>query len=100
MGDQNGLLRDEEEASQDMQGICNERPHHFMTILDNILNLGESAGGEEEPAGLTHTNEACYMEREGEQKMARQWTLLRCSGSRKRAAKHFVDIARPYAEKS
>jgi hypothetical protein len=67
MGDQNGLLRDEEEASQDMQGICNERPHHFMTILDNILNLDESAGGEEQ-AGWPHPHQASYMDREGVQK--------------------------------
>jgi hypothetical protein len=43
-------------------------PRRFMTILDNILNLGESAGGEEQAAGLTHTNEASYMEWEGVQK--------------------------------
>jgi hypothetical protein len=48
-----GLLGDEEGVSQNEQSVCNDKPRHFMTILDDVLTIGESTEGEE-CAGRTH----------------------------------------------
>ncbi len=41
---------DEEGASLDTQSVCCDFRHGFITIFDNILTVGESAGGEEQAA--------------------------------------------------
>ncbi len=54
MGDQTALLGDEEGAIQHMQGGRNDGCHGSLTFVDNILTVGESAGGEER-AGRPHS---------------------------------------------
>jgi hypothetical protein len=39
--------RDEEGVGQDVRGIHSDDCHGFLTILDNVLTMGESAQGEE-----------------------------------------------------
>jgi hypothetical protein len=39
------LRGEEEEASQDMQGICSDNCCDSFTILDNFLTVGEWVGG-------------------------------------------------------
>jgi hypothetical protein len=41
---------DEEGVSLDVQGIHSNLCHSFFTILDNVLTVGESAGGKEQAA--------------------------------------------------
>jgi hypothetical protein len=53
VSDQNGLLWDEGGVSQDMQDICNDKCRRFMTVLDKVLNVGESAWGKSELASFT-----------------------------------------------
>jgi hypothetical protein len=48
-----------------MQGICSNNRHNSLTILDNILNLGESTWGEEELVKLTLILKTSKMEWEG-----------------------------------
>ncbi len=38
-----------------MRGVCSDKHCRFMTILDNVLNVNESAGGEE-LAGRPHSH--------------------------------------------
>jgi hypothetical protein len=44
---------DEGGASLDLQGVCSDFHRGFFTILDNVVTVGESAGGEEQ-AGWPH----------------------------------------------
>ncbi len=56
VGDQTALLGDEEEAIQDVRGGHGYGYRSSLTFLDNVLTVGESAGGE--LASLTLTQEA------------------------------------------
>jgi hypothetical protein len=47
MGNQTALRRYEEGEIQDVGGIHSDNCRYSLTILDNNLNVGESAGGEE-----------------------------------------------------
>jgi hypothetical protein len=47
MDDITALRGDEEGTSHDVRGICSNKRYHFLTILDNVLTVGESAGIEE-----------------------------------------------------
>jgi hypothetical protein len=40
-----GGLEDKKGASQDVRGVCSDNHHDSMTIMDNVLIVGESAGG-------------------------------------------------------
>ncbi len=67
---------DEEEASLDVQGIHSDFPHGFPHHLDNILTIGELAGGEEH-VGQSHPHPGGLLEgmgRGGVQEIAWQWT--------------------------
>ncbi len=57
----NGLLSDEEGASQDMRGVCSDKLRHFLTVLYNVLNVCEQAGGEER-AGWLHPHPGVLIE--------------------------------------
>jgi hypothetical protein len=46
---------DEERANLDLKGVCSDVRCVFLTILENILTVGESAGGEEQAAWPTFT---------------------------------------------
>jgi hypothetical protein len=48
-----------------MQGVCSDKRHCFITILDDVLTVGESAGGEEQ-AGQTHPHPVGLLEGVGE----------------------------------
>jgi hypothetical protein len=45
--DQTAGPEDEEGASQDMRGVQSDNHNCFLTILDNVLTVGDMAGGEE-----------------------------------------------------
>jgi hypothetical protein len=55
-----GLLGDEEEVSQNVQGVCNDEHRCSMTILDDGLTFGELA--EEEQAGWPHPHPGGLLE--------------------------------------
>jgi hypothetical protein len=71
----------------------------FLTILDNVLTVCETAGGKRELAGLSLNQEASQKELDGVQKMARRQMSSRRSSCSKSAAKN-INIAGSYAKKS
>jgi hypothetical protein len=48
LSNQTALQGDEEEAIQNVLGDHSDDRHSFLTILDNILNVGGSAGGKKQ----------------------------------------------------
>ncbi len=58
VSDQMASLGDEEGASQDIWGSCSEDHRGSITIIDNVLTLGELAGGKSNLAGLTLAQKA------------------------------------------
>jgi hypothetical protein len=57
---------DEEGASLDVQGVHSDFPCGFPHHLDNILTIGELAGGEEQ-AGQSHPHPGGLLEEEREE---------------------------------
>jgi hypothetical protein len=74
--------------------------HFGLTILDNVLTVGWSAGAKRKLAGLSLNQEASQKELEAVQKMAPQRTSPRCSGSSKRAAKNTLILPGPTLKKA
>ncbi len=64
-----------------MPGDHSNDRHSFLTILDNVLNVGGSAGGKSKLAGIRLNQEASLYELEGVRKMVRRQMSLRRSGS-------------------
>ncbi len=64
MGDQNGLLGDAEGAIENMQGSHGEECRDFLTLLDNTLTVGVSAGSGER-YGQPHSQPGGSLERAG-----------------------------------
>jgi hypothetical protein len=52
-----GLEDIKKRASQDVRGIRSDNHHDSLTILDNVLIVGDSAGGDKRAGGLTLTQE-------------------------------------------
>ncbi len=48
LSDQTALQGDEEEAIQNVPGDHSDDRHSFLTIMDNVLNVGGSAGGKKQ----------------------------------------------------
>ncbi len=48
LSDQTALKGDEEEAIQNVPGDHSDDRHSFLTILDNVLNVGGLAGGKKQ----------------------------------------------------
>jgi hypothetical protein len=84
----------EEGASLDVQDIC-----RFFTLLDSILTIGESAGGEEQSA-WPHPHPGVFLERAGGgARNSMGQTLLRCFGGGMSAAEVCIDW-RPACQKT
>jgi hypothetical protein len=81
LSDQTALRGDEEGAIQNLPSDHSDDRHSFLTILDNVLNVGGSAGGKSKLADISLNQEASLEELEGAQKMARRRTSLRCLSS-------------------
>ncbi len=72
-----------------MQGVCTKARRRFMTILGNVLNVGESAEGEER-AGRPHPHPEGLLKGArggGVRKITRQRTSPRLSGGDMSAAR-------------
>jgi hypothetical protein len=72
-----------------MRSVCTDKRRRFMTILGNVLNVGESAEGEER-VDRPHPHPGGLLEgarRGGMRKIARQRTSPRRSGGDMSAAR-------------
>ncbi len=56
LSDQTALQGDEEGAIQNVPGDHSNDRHSFLTILDNVLNVGGSAGGKKQ--GSQHQSQS------------------------------------------
>jgi hypothetical protein len=69
-------------------------------ILDNILTVCETAGGEKRAGSLSLNQEASQKELDGVRKMARRRMSPRRSGGSKSAAKNTSTLPGPTLKKS
>jgi hypothetical protein len=58
LSDQTSLRGDEEGAIQNVPGDHSDDHHSFLTISDNVLNVGGSAGAKSKLAGISLNQEA------------------------------------------
>jgi hypothetical protein len=81
VGNQTALRGDEERATENLQGNHSNDCHGFLTILDNILTVGESTGSEEQ-AGWPNPNPGGLLEDAGKWVKIAWWRgSLRCFSS-------------------
>ncbi len=59
MGDQTALQGDEEGAVKNVLGAHSDDRCGCLTILDNVLDVCDTARGEEQAGCLTRTQEVC-----------------------------------------
>jgi hypothetical protein len=81
LSDQTALWGDEEGAIQTVPGDHNDDHHSFLTISDNVLNVGGSAGGKKQASWHQPQSGGLLLELEGVLKMGRRQTVLKRSGS-------------------
>ncbi len=95
---QTALRGDEEGVIQNVPGNHSDDRGGFLTILDNVLTVGDSAGGEER-AGQPAPQPGCLLGAGEGVKMVRQQTSLRCSGSSKSSEKNISTLPGPTLKK-
>jgi hypothetical protein len=83
-----------------MQGNHSDDCLSFLTILDNVLTVGGSAGAKRELAGLSLNQEASQKELEGVRKMAWRRRLPRRSDGSKSAAQNTLTSTGPRLKKA
>jgi hypothetical protein len=99
VSNQTALRGDKEGVIQNVPGDHSKDRHGFLTILDNVLTVGESAGGEER-AGRPEPQSGCLLGAGEGVKMVQQQTSLRCSGSSKSVAKNISTLPGPTLKKN
>ncbi len=72
LSNQTALQGDEEGAIQNVPGDHSDDRHSFLTILDNVLNVGGSAGAKSKVASIRLNQGASPYELEGVRKMIRR----------------------------